>query len=953
MTETQSAASASEHAILMIESGAGTPICADDRTLHALAWALKDLGYAAWNSDPPRVARVADALRRLDEHAYMPPVSSSTCAEVRALSAWITGIEDLTRGRMTDATARFDQAHEGFRELGLHREAAQTQVPKVITLSVLGRHAEAAACGEQTQRELLALGDALAASKVSLNLGNLYCRCNDYPLAKKHYREAAVLFARVGDKERSIMADIGMAEALASMGDFEESLHISARARMRAAQHGFPVLGALAQEAIALVALSRGHYHEALAELEGSRRCYEALAMPQHLATAEKQLADAYLELRLLPEALALFDQALQRFDALEMPVEQAWALTQKGRTQALLDRPIEEVHRSLMWAARLFAGQQVGAGEATVLLARAELALARGEGVSAITLAHAAASGFAATGLAEGGVRAAVVGAYASLLAGRADESRALFVQARTRARELRMLSAEVRCLAGEGLAALAAGDEGAARESLESAIEAFEDQRRALPSDDIRSVFLTDHLRPYQELLRLALAASTREPSSHHAAEVLRCLERFRARVLDERLGEATAAEGDEPDDEVASTLRARLNWLYRRMQRLDEEAEPGAALVDEARRIELELLERARRQRFAAQAGPSDRHRSEAFDVQTLQSLLGVTEALVEYGALDNQLFACVVTHDRLDIVHPLAAWDDVLDAMRSARFQVETLRHGAGPVERHLDILTQRMQVRMSRLHDLVWVPLAHLLVGRSDVVVVPHEHMSSLPFAALHDGERFLAQTHALAMAPSAQVAIRGLVRQPVPALRALAVGESRRLPQAAAEAQFVAGLFDDAIALTGASASLAQLQLHASQADVIHLACHAQFRADNPMFSALHLVDGALTADAIEHMSLRAATVVLSACETGLAEHGRGDEMVGLVRAFLLAGASRIVASLWPVDDTITARFMSIFYGALRAGQAPAEALRHAQVVLMVGHPHPCHWAAFALHGGT
>ena len=153
-------------------------------------------------------------------------------------------------------------------------------------------------------------------------------------------------------------------------------------------------------------------------------------------------------------------------------------------------------------------------------------------------------------------------------------------------------------------------------------------------------------------------------------------------------------------------------------------------------------------------------------------------------------------------------------------------------------------------------------------------------------------------------------------------------------------------------AWTSERASVQSLREHAGQADVIHLACHAQFRADNPRFSALHLHDGLLTVDLAETLALGPCTVVLGACETGLAELGVGDETVGLVRAFLVAGAARVVASLWPVDDALTAVFMSQFYGALSAGQAPSAALRQAQDQVRRSHPHPHFWGAFVLHGG-
>jgi CHAT domain-containing protein len=180
----------------------------------------------------------------------------------------------------------------------------------------------------------------------------------------------------------------------------------------------------------------------------------------------------------------------------------------------------------------------------------------------------------------------------------------------------------------------------------------------------------------------------------------------------------------------------------------------------------------------------------------------------------------------------------------------------------------------------------------------------------------------------------------------------LALGESSHLPHAAHEAVFVAGLFPQGEAFVGAQATLENLRANAGKADVIHLACHAQFRSDNPMFSALHLRDGALTVELAEALSLRAGTVVLSACETGLAEAGNGNEAIGLVRAFLVAGAARVLASLWPVDDAVTASFMARFYAALCRGLAPAEALRVAQAEVRREHPHPFYWAAFTLHGG-
>ena len=956
-------AAASEAANRLVDSGEVPRCAAAEVSTRMLAWALKDVCYAAWSSEPQRAAKAADALRALCVVERTRAEPREHVREVHALADWTAGIAHLTRGQMAEATHRLDCAAQTFRALGQTNHAAQTQVPKIMALTMLGRYDAAVECAERAQREFVVLGDVQGAGKVSLNLGALHERRGDFARAARHSREAAVLFARVGDHERSVSADINMGNALTSLGDFDEALRIYARARMRATHHGFPVLLALVDESVALLQLARGKFRDALAGFESSRLQYEQLAMPQQLAIAEKQLADAYLELRLLPEALAVYDRAVARFQELSVPDEQAWALAQRGRTLAMLGRR-EQAAESFQRAAGLFAAQGSHVGESAVTLARAELALAGGDTVAAYASAARAAQGFATAGLADAHCRADVVRAQALLSVGSVEQGGALFDSTLARSRELQLLTVQVRCLTGQGMAAQALGNVPRARAAFHAAVELFEDQRRALPGDELRSAFLTDHLRPYQELLRMALDAHEEAPSEALATQVLLQLDRFRARSLGERLDQRIASE----DTATTRALRDRLNWLYRRVRRMEDDGESSEELADglaaELRRTEIELLEGARRARLAAcgpeHAGGTD----DEFDVPALQGLLGTGAALVEYGVLDDELFACVVTATGVSLQRRLARWSEVLQALRAALFQIDSLRHGAGQAYQHMDSLTHRTLQRMARLHDMLWAPLKPALAGCARVLVVPHAQLGLLPFAALHDvhgahdlhnpqsGPGPLGLRFDLAVVASARLAARGLLRRPVQPRQALALGESTRLPHTANEARQVAEQFPQSCAFVGAQASLATLQAHAATADVLHLACHAQFRSDNPMFSALHLADAPLTVELAESLSLQPGIVVLSACETGLAEFGSGDEMVGLVRAFMVAGAARVLASLWPVDDAVTAQFMACFYGALCAGHEPAAALRAAQADVMRLHPHPFYWAAFTLHGG-
>jgi CHAT domain-containing protein len=112
--------------------------------------------------------------------------------------------------------------------------------------------------------------------------------------------------------------------------------------------------------------------------------------------------------------------------------------------------------------------------------------------------------------------------------------------------------------------------------------------------------------------------------------------------------------------------------------------------------------------------------------------------------------------------------------------------------------------------------------------------------------------------------------------------------------------------------------------------------------------------DGYLQASEIYGLHLDADLVVLSACETGLGQRLRGEGVLGLPRAFLFAGASNVVVSLWSVSDRSTSQFMQEFYRQMaQRHAAPAEALSRARASLRhaPGYAHPFYWAPFVLIG--
>jgi CHAT domain-containing protein/tetratricopeptide (TPR) repeat protein len=144
---------------------------------------------------------------------------------------------------------------------------------------------------------------------------------------------------------------------------------------------------------------------------------------------------------------------------------------------------------------------------------------------------------------------------------------------------------------------------------------------------------------------------------------------------------------------------------------------------------------------------------------------------------------------------------------------------------------------------------------------------------------------------------------------------------------------------------------------------LVHFATHGLLDSEHPDLSGLVLSlvdergrpqDGFLRLQDVYGLELSAETVVLSACQTGLGKEIKGEGLVGLARGFLHAGAQRVVASLWEVDDLATAELMQRFYrGMLQDGLRPAAALRAAQLELL-RQPRwsaPYFWSAFVTQG--
>ena len=503
--------------------------------------------------------------------------------------------------------------------------------------------------------------------------------------------------------------------------------------------------------------------------------------------------------------------------------------------------------------------------------------------------------------------------------------------------------------------LALLARGDVAAAGVAADTAVGIEKRIRVKSANPELRARFLSASYAPYEARIEVDFASAP--PGDPEAAwNAFRTAETIRARSLADRLshvGGAPRASGE------SERLREKLTALQIELERSARRGESDGARMLEMRRLIDETQARLETRMVSDDAvRPSDLLAIPPGRAE-VQAALPADTAVLAYFVGDARSHAWLLTRD--------------------------SLRHAVMPGRRALQGLVNEFVARQRNgTHSTPDSTFAPLLAGLLDgvkarrLLILPDGPLNGLPFAALPlrrtGGRELLVDRFVPIAVPSLALALRpaeardthptrvAVVSDPVytPDDRRLSLAASHaanfrggangsaafaRLPYSAIEARAVARAFEGAevIELTGLNATARRVvELPSRELDVLHFATHAVARRDAPEQSALFLseyaADGSplpvdrLTADDIARSGLRADVVVLSGCATGDGRELRGEGVLGLTYGFLANGSDTVIASLWPVEDALTARFMEEFYAAYRATGEAADALRVAQL---------------------
>lgn len=834
--------------------------------------------------------------------------------------------------------------------------------------------------------------------------------------ALRYYTHAARRYHALGRSLDVARMLLDSAYALIELDDFRRARRRLLAARRIFESNGVASNVYRIEMDLGVLEARRGRYNRALRYLHAAQAGFEALGYLTHAAVAEADLYRAYLALNCADEVVARAETPparLHGFDRHALTLDLIAAHQQRGdhhaarlllsqfrrelgddpalavwRAQAALEaatlaldggRPEEAAREALRGGATLRAQRRiVPAALADLIAAAAYLELGQSAEAASLVARADAVAGRLSRPLAW---RAAALAARLAQVEGRWSDAAA----------HLERAIAVVETLRGNV--------------PLMEWRASFLDDKVALYADRAALALITGDPveawtwveRGKARALAELLAAAPGGASAGGAASD-RELARLEEEIhwLEQRLVEADWATEAAPH---RRQTERRLAEAYRRLRLLEGESpQPspweGAGPPLRPSPWEEEGVEgMGRGARYDRRPAREGEGRSQT-ELEAVRTALAPGEALVEFmiAGREERLSAFVITHDTFHVATDLGRLPDLWETLAGLlRFDLDDfraslptpLRPPPGALEGGLAVSPSspspdasavlspsegegrgggpaawqaRTLAHLQALYAALLAPLTSWLEGSRRLLVVPAGQLFYVPFHALHDGAGFVADRWEVRYAPSALsarlCAARATARPEggTPLVAGVAAGGT--LPHVYEEVRAVAATLPGARCLLDEAVTPEALRRAAPGVSLLHLAAHAEFRADNPLFSSLRLGAGRrLHVYAIGRLQLaRARLVTLSACETGMSAVQGGD-LLGLVQGFFAAGAPSLVVSLWPVLDAATAPLMVAFYRRLVAGEGKAAALRAAQQEIRTRFSHPYLWAPFILLG--
>jgi len=758
------------------------------------------------------------------------------------------------------------------------------------------------------QQALAGRPPAADEAEIQTSLGWSYQSAGDILQALKCYQQAQSLFAKAGDKDGEVRTVLAIGSLYELIGEPNKAIEQYRSVALKASPEQF-----------ARMLISTAEMYQAANAYARALGCYE-----KALAWLDSPSGKLILP---LPVFLPHWEDKPVEIDASEKSLLEISILTGMGRSRMALGQFVtaeEEFQEALVKA------QESGnrAAEAGIIASIGELAY--WNAITNVKIECVDTREFHVCSRSKPNFSGAIRNYQEALPLMQATGNRI----------------GEIGVLTNTGLVYDAKGKRGDALRYYGQALEKMDELETAARLEAFRIDIANQSAGLYQRAIEL-------EAGQHHMEEAFNLSERARARTFLDQLGNPRIdSSRNAPVSFLQREKQLRQESVLLRRQFGQELAKAGPEVSPEkVQSLQTRLaLVRTQYEDAVSQLKLSNPEYASFLSISPLtlreaQQQLHPDETLVSYFTTPQMTLAFVITRNSFH-AEKLPVTSSKLS------LAITTFLDFAGEGE---DSSALRF------LYNSLVEPIKGKL-NTAKLIVVPHGALHDLPFAALTpDGRSYLNDRYTIAYLPSASILpyVRSRVKPGTSRILVLANNQEEGVPQlnyAYDEAVWVASLFG-AHPLLGAEATPSALRARAGEADIVHLIAHFDLDPENPLSTRVLLGhdkehEETLDIGYITNLDLRhTSLVVLSGCQTHLGKRSRGDDVIGLSRAFMYAGSPSVIASLWSVDDDATEKLMIAFYTHLKEGLGKAESLRIAQADIRRQFPHPYYWAGFVLTG--
>lgn len=899
----------------------------------------------------------ADKYRGIDPH-----ISIKFAQRIIAIGAargdkWQIALGRMAEGDARKFTDRLDVAWDIlagagdlFREVGDEVGWARTWIGRLLIAVNVGRVEEALAAAARAYPLLEQAGQYDRVILLEINRAIVYDLLGAYDKALEVLAPLADLNEKWPTRtDHRAMIYSGMASAHSYQGDLPGAIRYYTLAQDHYMAQGQTQRAASGVYNLAYAMHSAGRFQEALTTYH---RVIEAPTTRENTRSfARRSAAECYLDMNRFAEALTFAEQAAADFRNFQDEFETARTVGYIALAQAQLGN-YEEAHKALDEAEATFARLDSVSWLALTHLRRALIYLKAGQSAAACPPAEAALQ--LAQGCGSAGLVAQIQALCGRIALERGDGATAVQMARGARDAARRLGLAAVRFDSHQVLAraAEAQGQRARAVRHYRAAVLVLESQQRHLTLT-LRPTFLEDKIKPQRALVRLWRAQG-------NVRAAFEALEGSKARLLLEYAFNRDRLHWSPENGALVERLeaqRAEYQMLYRQVFGMAEGKAPAGDTHEIERRRRLSKIERELRQTterlYLRQAGEGY-NPVHVPDLEAIAAALPAGAVLIAFDVDENGGWWAytLAGGDLCCFALPVRELESLIEQVyANLDHAVSVVAGGHG--NSRLGSLSRRLTGLLQQIYRGLLAPLAGVLAGARRLIFVPQGVLHTLPFNLLHDGARYLIEGVEVVTLPAAALLTRPPEARDAGAL-ALAFDHPPRAEYAEAEARLVHELFGGAL-LIGEAATRAAFRYDGARPQILHIAAHGAYRFDEPSLSHVELADGQVFTDDLIQGDMGYALVTLSACETGRGRVMQSDEIIGLGRGLLYAGAQSLLMSLWRVEDHATLRLMEAFYRGLAQGQSKGAALRHAQVEMlqMLPEPHPLLWGAFQLIGNA